>query len=61
MTFRYAAGEEQIEAGEAFYVPPGHVPVKHRPGTEFVLFSPTEELADTEAAMQRNLEAMQQA
>jgi Cupin domain len=59
VTFRYADGDEQIEAGEAFYVPPGHVPVKHRPGTEFVLFSPTEELAVTEAAMQRNMEAMQ--
>ena len=61
VTFRYADGEEKIEAGDAFYVPPGHVPVKHSPGTEFVLFSPTEELAVTEAAMQRNMEAMQQA
>jgi hypothetical protein len=40
VTFRYADGEERIEAGEAFYTPPGHVPVKHAPGTEFVLFSP---------------------
>jgi mannose-6-phosphate isomerase-like protein (cupin superfamily) len=61
VTFRYADGEERIEAGEAFYTPPGHVPVKHAPGTEFVLFSPTYELALTEAAMQRNMEAMQQA
>jgi hypothetical protein len=61
VTFRYADGEEEIEAGEAFYIPPGHVPVKHRPGTEFVMFSPTEELALTEAAMQRNMAAMQSA
>ena len=60
VTFRYADGEETIEAGEAFYTPPGHVPVKHQPGTEFVLFSPTEELAVTEAAMERNMKALQQ-
>ena len=29
------------------------------PGTEIVLFSPTEELAVTDAAMQRNMKAMQ--
>jgi hypothetical protein len=61
VTFRYADGEETIEAGEAYYIPPGHVPVKHAPGTELVMFSPAEELAVTEAAMQRNMEAMQQA
>ena len=61
VTFRYADGEETIEAGEAYYVPPGHVPVKHAPGTELVMFSPAEELAVTEAAMRRNMEAMQQA
>jgi hypothetical protein len=61
VTFRYADGEERIEAGEAFYTPPGHVPVKHAPGTQFVLFSPTDELALTEAAIQRNMEVMQQA
>jgi hypothetical protein len=59
VTFRYADGEEQIEAGDAFYVPPGHVPVKHRPGTEFVMFSPTEDLHVTEEAMMRNMKAMQ--
>jgi hypothetical protein len=58
VTFRYADRDEVIEAGEAFYTPPGHVPVKHEPGTEFVLFSPTEELAVTEAAMKRNMQAM---
>jgi len=61
VTFRYADGEEQIVAGEAFYIPPGHVPVKHTPGTEFVMFSPTDELAVTEAAIERNMKAMQSA
>ena len=59
VTFRYADREEVFEAGDAFYTPPGHVPVKHAPGTEIVLFSPTEELAITDAAMQRNMKAMQ--
>src|SRR3954452_22594560 len=59
MTFRYADGEEVIGAGEAFYSPPGHVPVKHEPGTEVVMFSPSEELKVTEEAMSRNMQAMQ--
>jgi hypothetical protein len=59
VTFRYADGEEVFSAGDAFYTPPGHVPVKHQPGTELVMFSPAEELAKTEAVMQRNMQAMQ--
>jgi hypothetical protein len=59
VTFRYPDRDERIEAGEAFYTPPGHVPVKHEPGSEMVMFSPTEELRVTEAAMQKNMEAMQ--
>ena len=34
VTFRYADGEEVFEAGDAFYTPPGHIPVKHEPGSE---------------------------
>jgi len=59
MTFRYADREEHFEAGDAFYTPPGHIPVKHEPGTEVVLFSPAEELAKTEAVMMKNMQAMQ--
>ena len=61
VTFSYADRDEVFSGGEAFYTPPGHIPVKHAPGTELVMFSPAEELAVTEAAMQRNMEAMQQA
>jgi Cupin domain len=61
VTFRYADREEVFEAGDAFYTPPGHVPVKHEPGTEMVMFSPTEELRETEAVMTKNMEAMQTA
>jgi hypothetical protein len=59
VTFRYADREEVFEAGDAFYTPPGHVPVKHEPGTELVMFSPAEELRKTVAVMTRNMEAMQ--
>jgi hypothetical protein len=59
MTARYADRDEVFEAGDAFYSPPGHVPVQHEPGTEFVWFSPSEELRTAEAVMIKNLQAMQ--
>src|SRR5215208_3120406 len=58
-TFRFGEREEVFEAGEAFYTPPGHVPVQHEPGTEIVQFSPTEQLRETEQVMARNLQALQ--
>ena len=61
LTFRYADREEVFEAGDAFYTPPGHVPVKHQPGTEIVMFSPAHELEQTEAVMMKNMQAMQPA
>ena len=39
-TFRYADRDEVYEAGDAFYTPPGHIPVKHEPGTEVVIVQP---------------------
>ncbi len=59
VTFRYADRDEVFEEGDAFYTPPGHIPVKHAPGSEIVFFSPTEALRVTEAAMQRNMQDMQ--
>jgi hypothetical protein len=61
MTMRFGDREEVFEAGDAWFAPPGHVPVSHEPGTEIVQFSPTEALRETEAAMARNMEAMQAA
>jgi hypothetical protein len=58
LTFRFGDREEVFAAGDAFYAPPGHVPVKHEPGTEIVQFSPTEELNETEAVMAKNMQAM---
>ena len=59
LTFRFADHEEVFEAGDAFYTPPGHAPVQHEPGTEIVIFSPADELRETEAVMERNMQAMQ--
>jgi hypothetical protein len=61
LTFRFGDREEVYEAGDAFYTPPGHVPVKHQPGTEIVMFSPEHELRETEAVMTRNMQSMQPA
>jgi len=61
VTFRYADRDEVCVAGDAFYTPPGHIPLKHEPGTELVTFSPTEELRVTEETMRRNMKEMQTA
>jgi len=57
-TMRYAGGDEVYEAGDAYYCPPGHVPVSHEPGTEFLMFSPAKDLLKTEAVMMANMKAM---
>lgn len=59
VTFTFADHEEVFEAGDAFYTPPGHIPVKHQPGTEMLMFSPAEELRKTDAVIMRNMQAMQ--
>jgi hypothetical protein len=51
--------DEVFEVGDAFYTPPGHVPVKNEPGTEILWFSPSEELRTAEAVMMKNMQAMQ--
>jgi len=59
LTYRFADHEETVEAGEAFYLPPGHIPVQNEPGTEFVQFSPTTELQEIQAVMRNNMQALQ--
>jgi hypothetical protein len=56
MIVRYRDHEETFEAGDAFYMPPGHAP-EAEAGTEFIQFSPAEQLAATEAAIANALEA----
>jgi hypothetical protein len=58
MTVTYTDGhEETYVAGDAFYMPPGHAPSAIA-GTEFVNFSPKDQLAVTEAAIAANVQKM---
>ena len=57
LTYRFADHEEVFEAGDAFYLPAGHVPVIEA-GSEFVQFSPAEELQVVSAAMMKNAQRM---
>ena len=59
LTVRYGDHEEVIEPGNAFYMPAGHVPAAHA-GSEFVMFSPHEELAVSEAALKANMRRLMQ-
>jgi hypothetical protein len=58
LTFRYADHDEVYESGDAYYAPPGHVPVVTA-GTEVIEFSPTEEYGRTMEVLGRNLAAME--
>src|SRR6516225_8440335 len=57
LTFTYADAEDVIEAGGAYYAPPGHTPAAD-PGTETIEFSPTEELHKTMAVVMKNAQAL---
>ena len=48
--------DDVFEAGDAFYTPPGHIPVQNEPGTEFVSFSPREVLRTNDAVMMENVQ-----
>lgn len=58
VTMRYPDRVEEYLAGDAYYSPPGHVPVKHEPGTQLVQFSPSHELVKSEQVMTANFKAM---
>ena len=54
VTFRFAEREESFQAGDAYYVPPGHTPVHHA-GASIVEFSPTDVLRQTMPVVMDNL------
>jgi hypothetical protein len=57
LRFTYADGTEEVyEAGDAYYAPPGHLPTLYA-GSEVVEFSPTVELQETFAVIEKNLAA----
>ena len=58
LTWRFGDHEEVFEAGDAYYAPPGHAP-EAEAGTEFVQFSPAEQLREVEETIMKNMKAMQ--
>jgi len=58
VTFKYADHDETYETGDAYYAPPGHIPVV-KGGTEVIEFSPSEAYAQTMEVLTRNLSALQ--
>ena len=60
VAFRSADGEEVFEAGDAYYVGPGHTPVLSA-GTEVIEFSPTDELGRTMEVVTTNMEQLEAA
>lgn len=57
MWFRDGEREESFGPGDAFYVRPGHTSGADK-GSEFVVFSPTEVMADVEAHMMRRAQEL---
>ena len=52
--FRFADHSERYEAGDAYFVAPGHIP-HHEAGCEIVEFSPTEPLARAISVVMSNV------
>ena len=57
---RYADREEVVEAGDVYYLPPGHAPIVEA-GTEIIEFSPLAAYKQTMEVATRNFLALQQA
>jgi hypothetical protein len=57
LMLRFADRTETYKAGDAYYAPPGHVPVVSA-GTETVEFSPTKLLAATMSVIAANMAAL---
>jgi hypothetical protein len=57
VTFHYADRDETYETGDAYYAPPGHIPVITA-GTDIVEFSPTDDYRRTIEVVNANLAAL---
>lgn len=60
VTFSFADHTEVFEAGDGFYVGPGHSPAAVA-GTEYVMFSPVDRMVEVNEVIERNLAALQSA
>jgi hypothetical protein len=58
LTFDCGDHEEVFEAGDAFYLSPGHIPISSDPGTEYLQFSPADDLQIVSETIMRNAQAM---
>jgi hypothetical protein len=58
--FRFEGRDEWYGPGDAFYIPPGHIPFGDA-GTEVLLFSPADALKATDDAILANLERLKAA
>ena len=58
LTFEFADHVEVFEAGDAFYLPAGHIPSAEA-GTEYLQFSPAHDLKVVSETMMRNFQALQ--
>ena len=54
----YKDREEIVNAGDVFYLPPGHT-VSYEAGTEFVMFGPAEQVEKAAPIIARNYAAAQ--
>jgi len=59
LTYRVGDSEEVFLAGDAFYLPPGHIPIGNEPGSELMQFSPAEELRRVTDTIMKNMQATQ--
>ena len=60
VTFTVDGRDESFGPGDAFYVPPGHLQ-RADAGTEYLQFSPEEEMKAVDAVIMANFARMQQA
>jgi len=58
LTFRTDRGEEVFGPGDAFYLPPGHIPIIEA-GSEYLQFSPSDELHVVSDHMVQKMQEMQ--
>ena len=59
LRYKFADHEEVYNAGDAYYIAPGHTPVLGA-NTEYVEFSPAEPYHQTAEVIERNMAALQE-
>ena len=58
LTFRFEDRDEVFEEGDAFYLPPGHIPLAEA-GSEYLQFSPAAELKVVSDTILENAKRLQ--